>query len=293
MSTITEISKGRDASVLVNSVSMRFLSASSSPAERAKASLFQKGLGKLLGRPPKIYVPALENVSFIAHIGDFIGLLGANGAGKSTLMRLMAGGEPATEGEIYAIEKPTLLGVSSALIPQLTGVDNAKLGLLALGLTPAEAEATIPEIIDFTDIGDAIYRPIRGYSSGMTARLQFGISTAIRPKILLIDEALSTGDSTFQEKSQERMSKMLEDAGTIFLVSHSAAMIKKMCNRAIWLHQGQIVTDGPADHVSQQYQDWAAAKAKGDKARAEQIMAEARSEYVPVRLNPIKRSKRR
>lgn len=277
----------QSVSLIAANVSMSYLSTSSSPEEQQRAPFSQKVLSRLLGKPPKVMVPALKNISFVAHTGDFIGLLGANGAGKSTLMRMLAGAEPPTQGVVYAETHPTLLGVSSALIPQLSGIDNARLGLLALGLMPKEVEAALPDIIEFTAIGDAIYRPIRSYSSGMGARLQFAISTAIRPKILLIDEALSTGDSTFQEKSRERMAGMLDNAGTIFLVSHSAGLIEKLCNRAIWLHQGEIVTDGPADSVSQTYQQWAAAVAKNDDLRSTQIMQMARSTYVPARLEAI------
>lgn len=275
---------GASVSIVVENVSMTYLSSSASPEDLKKASLTQKIIGKLLGRPPKVQVPALSNISFVCHDGEFIGLLGTNGAGKSTLMRMLAGSEPPTSGAIYSQVRPVLLGVQSALIPDLSGIDNARLGLYALGLTPKEVEAALPDIIDFTSIGKAIYRPIRSYSSGMSARLQFAISTAIRPKILLIDEALSTGDSTFQAKSRERMNSMLAHAGTIFLVSHSAGLIENMCNRAIWIDQGQIVTDGDAASVSHFYTDWAAAVAKGDKNSAAAIMSQARQTYRPVKL---------
>ncbi len=169
-------------------------------------------------------------------------------------------------------------------MPELSGIANAKLGLLALGFTPEEADKRIPEIEEFCSIGDAIYRPMKTYSSGMGARLRFAISTSARPDILLIDEALSTGDSTFKAKSEDRMSSMLEDAGTIFLVSHSASMIERMCNRAIWMHQGSVLTDGDAKTVSGWYQSWSAAITNGDQKSADAIMEEARATYVPVDL---------
>lgn len=289
MNTSHNTASERTPSLIVSEVSMLYPTTSSSPRERAKASIGAKMVGALLGRAPKILVPALKELSFIAYKGDFIGLLGSNGAGKSTLLRILSGAEPPSTGSVYSATKPTLLGVSSALIPQLSGIDNAKLGLLALGLTPEQADATIPDIIDFAAIGEAIYRPIRTYSSGMRARLQFAISTAIRPDILLIDEALSTGDSTFQEKSRKRMHQMLANAGTIFLVSHSAGMIQQMCNRAIWLHEGNIVIDGRADEVSKIYQKWANLMAKGDTSSAQVILEDARSSYVPLRLTPASR----
>ncbi|MCI7551499.1 MAG: ATP-binding cassette domain-containing protein [Arcanobacterium sp.] len=244
-------------SIVVDRVSVEYSSSSVSPAERKRASLVQKGVARVLGRPPRVKVPALKNVSFAAGTGEFIGLLGANGAGKSTLMRIMAGIDVPSEGKVYAEAKPVLLGVANALISQLSGIENAKLGLLALGYQPYQMKDALADIVEFAELGEAIYRPIKTYSSGMAARLQFGISTAIRPQVLLIDEALSTGDASFREKSVRRMNEMLDNAGTVFLVSHSPQMIEQLCTRAIWLHEGQIVLDGSVAEVSRKYQHWA------------------------------------
>ncbi|MDP9801223.1 teichoic acid transport system ATP-binding protein [Arcanobacterium wilhelmae] len=284
---------GRTPSMVIEHVSVNYLTPSAKPEDKKNAPLMQRILGALLGRPPKMYVPAVKDVSFIAYEGDFIGLLGQNGAGKSTLLRVLAGSEPPSKGAVYTATRPSLLGVNGALMPELSGIENAKLGLLALGFSPEEAEARIPEILDFCAIGDAIYRPMKTYSSGMGARLRFAISTAARPEILLIDEALSTGDSTFQQKSEERMSEMLSDAGTIFLVSHSAGLIEKMCNRAIWLNQGQIVTDGPAGPVSKAYQAWAKAVADKKPEEAQKILDNARTGFVPLEVSHKDKKKKK
>ncbi|MDP9832876.1 ABC transporter ATP-binding protein [Trueperella abortisuis] len=275
-----------NVSIIVNNVSVNYLTSSSDPRQRKNAPLNQKIIGRLLGRTPKVLVPAVKDVSFVTYEGDFIGLLGANGAGKSTLLRVLSGGEPPSSGVVYAQSRPSLLGVNGALLPELSGIENATLGLLALGFTPKEAEERLPEIEDFCSIGDAIYRPMKTYSSGMAARLRFAISTAARPDILLIDEALSTGDSTFQRKSEERMNAMLEDTGTIFLVSHSAQMIERMCNRAIWMHNGSIVTDGEAKRVSAWYQQWSVNVSNHDVEAANKVMAKARYSYQPVSFFP-------
>ncbi|MDD7384627.1 MAG: ATP-binding cassette domain-containing protein [Actinomycetaceae bacterium] len=275
----------RDVTVVVHHVSRDFMATSSSPEDRKRAKWHARVIGKLLGHAPKVKVHALKNVNLVAHSGDFVGILGENGAGKSTLIQVMSGAIQPTSGEVYAADTPTVMGVSGALLPHLPGIENARLGLLALGFSPAQAEAALPDILDFTDIGNAIYRPMNTYSAGMRARLTFAISTAIQPKILLIDEGLSTGDSTFQEKSRERSQRMLDDAGTIFLVSHSAGMIRTMCNRAIWLHKGEIIADGDTESLSTYYERWADAVAKHKTDTAQRIIEDLKLGYNQPHIN--------
>ncbi|MGI6786745.1 MAG: ABC transporter ATP-binding protein [Gleimia sp.] len=271
-------------SMVVDGVSVEYLSTSSDPNERSKATLGQRVIATALGRAPKVKVNAVRDVSFVAFEGDFIGLMGTNGAGKSTLLRVLAGSEPPSTGTVFAKTKPSLLSINGALMPELSGVENAVLGLLALGFSPAEARQRIPDIEEFCSIGDAIYRPMKTYSSGMSARLRFAIATSARQEILLIDEALSTGDSTFQAKSEERMQAMLSNAGTIFLVSHSVGVIKRMCNRVIWLHEGEVVADGDVEAISSHYQNWSAAISKTDRDAANAIMNEASDTYPAARI---------
>ena len=199
-------------------------------------------------------VHALRGVSFIARQGDAIGVIGKNGAGKSTLMRAIAGLLPANEGAVYADGQPTMLGVSSALMQALPGSRNVELGLLALGLTPAEVKERYQSVVDFSGIGNAIHMPMNTYSSGMSARLKFAIASAVTHEILLIDEALSTGDGEFVKRSSQRIQQLRDDADTIFLVSHSMGAIRSACNRVIWLDQGRIVADGDPEEVVRAYE---------------------------------------
>lgn len=196
---------------------------------------------------------AVRGVSFVANHGERIGLIGHNGAGKSTLLRALAGLLPLSGGAVYTGGTTALLGVNAALSTSLTGAQNIELGCLAMGMTPQQAREKHEEIVEFSGLGASIDLPMRSYSSGMSARLRFAISTAVTPDILMIDEALATGDATFRAKSMRKMEEVREHAGTVFLVSHNATTIASFCNRAIWLEHGKVVEDGPVDEVLERY----------------------------------------
>lgn len=230
-------------------------------------------------------VHALQGVSLVAHQGETIGILGHNGSGKSTLLRIIAGLEPPTSGTVLATSTPTFLGVNAALQPELTGSRNVRLGLLAMGLTPKEAEAAVPDVLELAALGPAIHRPMKTYSSGMGARLRFAIAAAAQPDILLIDEALATGDAATKARSDERMKKIREQAGTIFLVSHAAQVIEEMCTRAIWLHEGQIISDGPAEQTARAYRWWAWCEAQGDTDKARGVLQDTIAQHTPARVS--------
>ncbi len=199
-------------------------------------------------------VHALRGVSFVARQGEAVGVIGKNGAGKSTLMRAIAGLLPPNQGAVYADGQPTMLGVSSALMQALSGLRNVELGLLALGLTPAEVRERVPSAVEFSGIGSAIHMPMNTYSSGMSARLKFAIASAVTHEILLIDEALSTGDGEFVKRSSQRIQQLRDEADTIFLVSHSMGAIRSACNRVLWLDEGRIVADGHPDDIIPEYE---------------------------------------
>jgi teichoic acid transport system ATP-binding protein len=189
-------------------------------------------------------VQAVRDISFVAYRGESIGLIGRNGSGKSTLLRSIAGLVPPTSGQIWIEGRAALLGVSAVLLPKLTGRQNVRIGCLAQGLTPDEADGVMEEIVEFADIGPFIDLPMHTYSSGMGARLRFAISTATVPDVLVVDEALATGDSAFKEKAQERIEQFRRQAGTVFMVSHSRSSVEKMCDRALWIDDGQLLADG-------------------------------------------------
>ena len=204
-------------------------------------------------RPAYRAIKAVRGISFTAHEGEAIGLVGHNGSGKSTTLQALSGLLPATGGAVYARSQPSLLGISAALQPNVSGRRNIILGGLALGLTRAEIEALVPEIIAFTGLEEFIDLPIRTYSSGMRARLYFSIATAVQPDILLIDEALSVGDEVFRARSKQRIEELRARAGTVFLVSHSLGTIRDSCTRCLWLDHGRLVDDGEPEAILRAY----------------------------------------
>ena len=230
------------------------------------------------------YVRALNGVSFAAEKGECIGVLGRNGSGKSTLMRVISGNEAPDNGELLVSSRPTLLNVSAALQSKLSGMQNIRLGLLAQGVHPSEIPHLTEEIIDFAEIGNAVHRPMSTYSSGMGARLKFAISTAVQREILLIDEALATGDASFTERAHDRMGSFLSDAGTIFLVSHAMPTITSMCSRAIWLEGGTIIADGDVVAITTLYRKWMARIARRNFADASSLIENVRNSYQAPRL---------
>lgn len=242
---------------------------------RARGTSMAAHLVRSLRPRRPVDVHAVRGVSLVARAGDSIGLLGLNGSGKSTLLRLIAGLEKPRAGEVHASSTPMLLGVNAALQPELSGAENVRLGCLAMGMTPEEAQAAYRGIVNFADIGSAIHLPMKTYSSGMAARLRFAIAVAVRPEILLIDEALNTGDAAFKERSTARMREMREAAGTVFLVSHAAQTIEEECSRAVWLHEGRVVIDGPAEEIARRYRWWTWNIAKGETEKAAGLLRDA------------------
>ena len=217
---------GNDVTVAVSNVHMHYRVASSERESRTSASKLSNLVGAVTGNRSQVLVRALAGVSFAARRGESVGIIGTNGSGKSTLLRVIAGLETPTRGEVLAADPPVLLGVNAALVPELSGEQNVRLGCLAMGLSPDEADRLSPAIVELAGIEKAIYLPMKTYSSGMAARLRFAIAAASNPKILLIDEALSTGDAAFKERSEERMNALLAHAGTVFLVSHAAQVVE-------------------------------------------------------------------
>jgi teichoic acid transport system ATP-binding protein len=192
----------------------------------------------------------------VAHHGESIGILGTNGSGKSTLLRAVAGLLPPSSGRVFTSAEPELLGVNAAMLPRLTGERNIMIGGLALGLGTKEVKENVPGVADFAELGDFLYLPMSSYSSGMASRLRFAISTIRTPEILMIDEALATGDASFRKKSTARIEEIRAQAGTVFFVSHSLASVRAMCTRALWIDKGVLVADGDVDVVADAYHDY-------------------------------------
>lgn len=197
---------------------------------------------------------ALNQVNLSVNRGEVFGLIGHNGAGKSTLLKLVArvirptGGRVLVKGNVAP-----LLEVGAGFHPELTGRENIYLNGAMLGFSREQMKEKFPRIVDFSELGDFIDAPLRTYSSGMSARLGFAVATDSQPDILIVDEILSVGDEAFQHKSYERIQAIKAQGATILLVSHSMSMIESICQRAAWLHRGQIVTVGNAKVVVDQY----------------------------------------
>jgi len=195
-------------------------------------------------RPTIREVHAIRGLSFVAYRGDAVGIIGRNGSGKSTLLRAIAGLLPAERGAVYTTCEASLLGVNAALLEDLTGERNVVLGCLAMGMTKKEIKAKYAEIVDFSGVGEFINLPMKTYSSGMGSRLRFAIAAAKSHDILLIDEALATGDAEFRVKSHARIDELRDQAGTVFLVAHDLEEVEDTCNRVIWLERGKIMAQG-------------------------------------------------
>ncbi|MFD6889901.1 ABC transporter ATP-binding protein [Streptomyces sp. NPDC059957] len=219
-------------------------------------------LSRIFSRKPATgirEVHAVKGVSFTAYKGEAIGLIGTNGSGKSTLLSAIAGLQPVASGRIFSHGQPSLLGVNAALMNDLTGERNVVLGGLAMGMSKRQIRERYQDIVDFSGInekGDFVNLPMRTYSSGMGARLRFSIAAAKDHDVLMIDEALATGDAAFQRRSQARIEELRERAGTVFLVSHGIGTVRETCDRAIWLESGVLRMDGPSAEVCDAYEEF-------------------------------------
>jgi ABC-type polysaccharide/polyol phosphate transport system ATPase subunit len=209
-----------------------------------------------LGRRQRIVreVDALKNVNFRIKRGAVYGIVGANGAGKSTLMRTVTGILPPTEGRVEVKGRvSTLLALGVGFNKELTGRENVVLGGLAAGLTREDMAEKYDEIVQFAELENFMDMPMRTYSSGMYGRLAFSVAVTMDPDILVIDEALSVGDARFKKKSFEKMKQLCNEDRTILLVTHAMGTVKKLCDRALWLHGGEVVMKDRPKEVVKHY----------------------------------------
>ena len=216
-----------------------------------------KARAKALGRGLKQtrVVRALDDVNLDVEYGQVLGVIGTNGAGKSSLMRCIAGILPPSQGRIEVNGSvSTLLALGVGFNPSMSGRDNVYLGGLAAGMSREEIVGHFDEIAEFSELGDAIDAPMRTYSSGMFARLAFSVAATVRPDILIIDEALSTGDAKFKEKSLDRIKELRSDDRALILVSHAMKTLRETCNDVVWLHKGKVVQRGEPNTVIDAYQ---------------------------------------
>lgn len=199
-------------------------------------------------------VNALNNISLHLKSGDSVGLIGHNGAGKSTLLKVLSGIYTVTEGTLRIQGSiSSVLSGSVGMQPELTGYENIKLSAMIKGYSKQEAEDIKADVEQFTELGDFLALPVKIYSSGMQARLAFGISTAIFPDILLLDEVVGAGDARFINKAKDRMDNLVKKANILVFASHSTEILEQFCNKTLWLDHGKIKGFGPTTDVLHEY----------------------------------------
>lgn len=221
-----------------------------------KTSLVHVGTGGRLatGAGDRKFVNALRNVSLNVREGDRVGLIGGNGAGKTTLLRVMAGIYEPTKGVRSSVGNIVpLFGGSLGMDLELPGYDNIVLRGRILGLSNKQIKNQIEDIADFAELDHFLYLPVRTYSAGMRVRLAFAITTAVEADILLLDEGVGAGDEAFRRKAEERVDKFIARAGLLVLASHSKSLMKRFCDKALWLDHGEAKAFGPIDDVLAQY----------------------------------------
>jgi len=198
---------------------------------------------------------ALRNVSFRVNEGEALGIVGHNGAGKTTILKILAGITTPTAGEITIRGRlAALVEVSSGFHPELTGLENIYLHGAMLGMRRSEIRKKLESIIEFSGVGRYIEVPVKRYSSGMYVRLGFAIAAHVDPDILLLDEVLAVGDAAFQAKCLERIAELRKQNRTIVFISHDLSAVYRLCDRALLLSHGSVVSDGPARQVIDEYQ---------------------------------------
>ena len=199
---------------------------------------------------------ALKSINLDILPGETLGVIGSNGSGKSTLLKVLAKIYKPDEGRIvYNASKISLLSLALGFDARLNGYDNVILSSMLLGASLREAKQKVEGIIEFSELGEFAGHPIRTYSSGMRARLGFSIAINMKADVLLIDEALAVGDARFKSKSEKAIIDRVTSSQTVVLVSHSAAQINRLCDRAVWIEKGEIVLEGKADFVTRQYEE--------------------------------------
>jgi len=222
-----------------------------------KGFSIKKSLLKLKKSKTEIF-EAVRGVSFEVEKGKIIGIIGKNGSGKSTLLRSIAGIFSPDSGTIDLHGNTvSLLSIGVGFQKKLSGYENIFLSGMLLGFSEQEIKNKLQEIIDFSELGDFIYKPVSSYSSGMYSKLAFSITAILETDIMLIDEVFSVGDVKFKQKSYNKMKELISDENrTVLIVSHSLGTLRELCNEVIWLHEGKIKQIGEPDEVITAYEEF-------------------------------------
>lgn len=244
-----------EAIVRLDGVSVVFPVYQAGSRSLKKRVLFH-GSGGKIGRDARdhVVVEALSDISLALAAGDRLALVGANGAGKTTLLRTIAGIFEPVHGEVMTRGRVSpLFDINLGIDFDLNGLDNIRVRALLLGLSPAAIEQRLPEIVEFTELGDYLDMPVRTYSAGMILRLSFAVATCFEPEILLMDESILVGDAHFFNKAETRIQSFIERADVMVLASHNLELSGRWCNKGLWLDQGRIRAFGAVGSVIEQY----------------------------------------
>jgi len=237
-------------------------------------------------RPRHTVFPALQDVTFAVDRGETVGIIGQNGAGKSTLLKLLCSVTQPTSGKLEARGTiASILELGTGFHPEFSGRDNAALNAAILGLSPAEVKRALPEILEFSELGTFLDRPVKTYSSGMYMRLAFSVAVNVNPDILVIDEALAVGDGHFQKKCIDKIRQFQEHGKTILFCSHALYYISQICRRTLWLDHGNLVRYGPSIDVVHEYETFLLQRDRSHPASEGQ--PEAERPPTPVRIRDM------
>ncbi len=223
----------------------------------------------------------LDNVSLSVYEGESLGIMGRNGVGKTTMLRLMAGILAPTSGKVIIApgKAASLLTLGLGFKPDLSGRDNALLSAMLQGSSRKQAEAFLPEIKEFSELGPSFEVPVKTYSAGMRARLGFTTALLTHVDILLIDEVLSVGDAHFRGKATAAMKERITGEQTVVFVSHMADQVRNLCDRVVWLEKGRVKLEGPSGEVVEAYQqDMSNARLKGRQEQQAKIEQQSRKD---------------
>jgi lipopolysaccharide transport system ATP-binding protein len=198
---------------------------------------------------------ALKNISFELHKGETLGIIGRNGCGKSTLLKVLSGILKPDEGNITNyVDYVSLQSLATGFDGQLSGRNNAIISAMLLGHSKEDAKNALQGILEFSELGESFEEPVKTYSSGMRARLGFSVAMLMRADVLLVDETLGVGDKRFREKAEAAILEKINSDQTVVFVSHSGAQVKRLCQRAVWLEQGEVMKVGLAEDLVDEYE---------------------------------------
>lgn len=199
---------------------------------------------------------ALKDINFKIPQGEVVGILGTNGSGKSTMSIILAGISEVDEGEMIVNGEQALIAINTGLNQQLTGLENIELKGALLGLSRKKIQKITDGVIEFAEIGDFLYQPVKKYSSGMKSRLGFSINLCLDPDILIVDEALSVGDKGFAQKCIDKMTELKDQGKTIVFISHSLPQVRSFCDTALWIEGGMLKEYGEVQEVCDHYAEY-------------------------------------